>query len=61
LPGEPLWVAFAYADGYCNGDAYCYRCAKVYSFTTAASHTARATVEVTIQQRWPPRQTEPRR
>jgi hypothetical protein len=37
-----LWVAFAYADGYCNGHAYCYRGAKVYSFTTAASHTAAA-------------------
>ena len=35
-----MWVAFAYAHGYCNGDAYCYRGAKVYSYTTAASHPA---------------------
>ena len=39
--------AFAYAYGYCNGDAYCYRGAKVYSFTTAASHTAAAALRRT--------------
>ena len=40
MSGESLWVGFAYAHAYCNGDAYCYRGAKVYSFTTAASHAA---------------------
>ena len=36
--------AFAYAYAYCNGDAYCYRGAKIYSFTASASHTAASAV-----------------
>ncbi len=38
---ESLWVAFAYAH------AYCYRGAKVYSFTASASHTAAAALRRT--------------
>ena len=43
-----MWAAHAYADckrnAECNGNAYCYRSAEVYSFTTAASHTATSAV-----------------
>ena len=35
-----MWGGFAYAHAYCNGDAYCFRGAKVYSFTASASYTA---------------------
>ena len=44
MSGESLWVAFAYAHGYCNGDAYCYRGTKVHSFTASASYTAASTL-----------------
>ena len=47
-----MWVAFAYADSNritkCNADAYCYRGAKVYSFTTAASNTAASAVRPSV-------------
>ena len=42
-----MWVAYAYAHGNGNGDAYSYRGTEVYSFTTAASHTAAAALRRT--------------
>ena len=44
MPGESLWVAFAYAHSDGNGDAYCYRGAEVYADAQAASHTAASAV-----------------
>ena len=52
LPSESLWVAFAYAHGYCNGDAYSYRGTEVDSFTTAPSHTGASAVAFRAPNDW---------
>ena len=51
-----MWVAFAYthgyrnSNGYCIGDAYCYRSTKVDADTAAASHAAASAVRSSLAQ-----------
>ena len=52
LPSESLWVAFAYAHGNCNCDAYSYRGTEVDSFTTAPSHTGASAVALRAPNDW---------
>jgi len=48
LSGESVWVAFAYADGYCNRNAYSNAGTESYAHTAASSNASAAPLRLRI-------------